>query len=65
MSWRDRCGNRRSDDEDYESVEADLRKRVRGPEFVYCSECNLPLLKALGLKQHKVCPETTSNQDGR
>ena len=63
--WVDRLGQRRHDDEDYDSVEADINRRYAPEALVYCSKCSLPILARLGLKQHKVCPETTSNQDGR
>ena len=65
MSWRDALGNRRGDDEDYETVQAELKRNARGPSFVYCSKCQLPIDAIHNLTQHKVCPETTSNQDGR
>lgn len=65
MSWRDSHGNRRGDDEDWDSVQADLKRGTQGEPFVYCSKCSLPISARLGLTQHKECPETTSNQDGR
>lgn len=65
MSWIDAHGHRRGDDEDWDSVQADLRRRAERPKLVYCTECHLPMLASSGLKKHDVCPETTSNQDGR
>ncbi len=65
MSWRDRLGNRRGDDEDYDTVEAELKRAARGPSLVYCSKCQLPIDAKWKITKHKVCPETTSNQDGR
>jgi len=65
MSWADRLGHRRGDDEDYESVEADIKRRYAPEPFVYCSKCHLPIGKRHGITKHEVCPETTSNQDGR
>lgn len=63
--WRDRNGNRRHDDEDYDSVEADLKRRAQGEPFIYCSKCSLPIASKHGITKHEKCPETTSNQDGR
>lgn len=65
MSWHDKLGNRRGNDEDYDTVEAELARNARGPEFVYCTKCHLPIDKVHKITKHKVCPETTSNQDGR
>jgi hypothetical protein len=42
MSWRDRLGNRRGDDEDYDAVEAELRNAARPAPSVYCPVCQLP-----------------------
>lgn len=44
MSWIDRLGNRRGDDEDYDSVEAELDAASRPPKYVYCPECHKPML---------------------
>ena len=63
--WVDRLGHRRHDDEDYDRVEADIKSQYASEPFVYCSECNLPIAAKWGITRHKVCPETTSNQDGR
>jgi hypothetical protein len=65
--WVDRLGNRRHDDEDYDSVENDIKRRHRPkPDMcIYCSKCSLPIPARLGITKHKICPETTSNQDGR
>lgn len=65
MSWRDRLGNRRGEDEDYDTVEAELRRDAQPEPFVYCTKCHLPIAARHGITKHKVCPETTSNQDGR
>ena len=63
--WVDRLGHRRHDDEDYDSAEADIKRRYAPEPLVYCTKCSLPIDAKWGIKQHKVCPETTSNQDGR
>jgi hypothetical protein len=63
--WLDRLGQRRHDDEDYDSVEADIKRRYAPEPLVYCTKCHLPIAAKRGITQHKVCPETTSNQDGR
>ena len=63
--WTDRLGHRRHEDEDYDCVEADIRHRYAPESSVYCSACNLPIPKRLGITKHNICPETTSNQDGR
>jgi len=63
--WTDRLGQRRHNDEDYDSVEADIKRRYAPEPSVYCSKCNLPIPKHLGITKHNQCPETTSNQDGR
>ncbi len=65
MSWHDRLGYRRGDDEDYEMVEADLKRRYAPEPLVYCAKCHLPIAAKWGITEHEVCPETTSNQDGR
>jgi len=44
MSWRDRLGNRRSDDEDYDVVEMELQAASRPQKFVYCPMCSLPMV---------------------
>lgn len=63
--WEDRLGMRRHYDEDYDMVEADIRRRCAPEPLVYCTKCNLPIAAKHGITQHVVCPETTSNQDGR
>ena len=42
MSWRDRLGNRRGEDEDYDVVEAELRQAQQPKKVVYCKVCGLP-----------------------
>jgi hypothetical protein len=63
--WVDRLGRRRHDDEDYDMVEADIRRRYVPELSVNCTKCHLPIAVRHGITAHKVCPETTSNQDGR
>lgn len=63
--WTDRVGRRRHNDESYDAVEAELARERRPEKLVYCSKCRLPISASLGINQHEICPETTSNQDGR
>ena len=51
--------------QDYDMVEADIRRRYAPEPLVYCTKCNLPIAAKHGITQHVICPETTSNQDGR
>ena len=63
--WTDRLGQRRHNDEDYDFVEADIKRRYAPEPLVYCKKCSLPIAAKWNITQHEVCPETTSNQDGR
>jgi hypothetical protein len=40
MSWRDRLGNRRGEDEDYDAVEAELQRAAQ-PQVHNLVECPL------------------------
>lgn len=55
MSWKDRLGNRRGEDEDYDTVEAELNQAQQAPKYVFCKVCGLPgLPDKIHLCKHEV-----------